>query len=502
MTERAQVVVVGGGVSGLVAAWHLAKAGARVVLFEADEALGGKLRTTSLEGHPLDLGPDAFLTRRPSAKVLCEELGLADDLVAPAASGAGIYVRGRLRPLPAGLALGVPTDLVGLARSGIVAPMAVLRAAADLVLPGKAAPADLLERLDAGGPDPTIARVVGRRLGEDVLWALAAPLLGGINAGDPRQLSFASTAPGLAALAAGKRSLLLACRTAAASAPSAGSSSTPVFLGLRNGLGSLTDALSAACAKAGVELRTNEAVEALAREARTWRAETPHSVVEADGVVLAVPAPVAGRLLEAACPEAAGALEAVPYASVATITLAWPRSAVPDRLRRELRGLEATTRSTDADLAERSDLAPGSGFLVPHPKGALGGLVTAVTFTSTKWPHAVPRELVALRAFVGRHGDERHRHLEDQALIAAVAGEIEAMTGIAAAPTASVLQRWPRSFPQYTSGHQARIARARAALRTKALQIALAGAAYDGIGIPACVDSGAAAALELGDALG
>lgn len=491
------VVVVGAGVAGLVATLRLAKGGTRVVLVEADDTLGGKLRTGALGGRPLDLGPDAFLTRRPAARALCEELGLADELVPPGGSGAALYARGRLRAFPTGLALGVPTDLVSLARSGIVAPGAVLRAAADLVLPGRAAPAQLLERLAQGGPDPTIAEVVGRRLGGDVLDALAGPLLGGINAGDPYELSFASTAPTLAARVAGRRSLLRALQATPRPERAEASTPAPMFLGLRRGFESLVRALETAGVAAGAEIRTASAVTALELDGGRLRLETATGRIEAAGAVLATPAWSAGPLLATVCPAAADALAQIPYASVATCTLAWPRAAVPTRLATELAGL-AGSGGTPAEDG-RAALLPGSGFLVPRVPGA--GLVTAATFTSTKWPHSVPPDLVAMRTSVGRHGDDRHRHLDDDALVAAIAGELAAMTGVTAPPVEAVVQRWPASFPQPTSGHRARVGRARAALASSAPTIVLAGAAYDGIGIPSCVESGETAGAALHDAL-
>lgn len=507
MTHGVDVVVVGGGVAGLVAAWRLS-ADRRVVLLEADDRLGGKLRTGTLVDRPLDLGPDAFLTRRPAAVRLCEELGLAHQLVAPAAGGAALYVRGRLRPLPAGLALGVPTDLAALARSGVVAPADVLRAALDLVLPGTAAPAGLLEGLEAGGPDPTIAEVVGRRLGAGVLDALAGPLLGGINAGDPARLSFAAAAPSLAALAAGRRSLLLALRPAAvptarpAAEGSGPSQRPPLFLGLRQGLGTLAGALEVACRAGGVACRTGTPVTGLSRVGDRFEVTTGEESFQAAGVVLATPAHVAARLLSACCPPAGQALAQIPYASVATCTLAWPVDAVPARLRQDLAALAAPPGPGGQDAGGRARLLPGSGFLVARGPHGHDGLVTAATFTSTKWPHSVPPGLVALRASVGRHGDDRHCHLDDGALAAAVAGELAEMTGIRAAPVEAVVQRWPDSFPQQVSGHRARLARARAALAEATPGIVLAGAAYEGIGIPACIDSAQAAAAALADARG
>ncbi len=526
----ADVVVVGGGVAGLVAALRLAtghphEGGRRVVLVEADDRPGGKLRTGALLGAPLDLGPDAFLTRRPAAVALCQELGLGDDLVPPSAATAAVHARGRLRPLPGGLALGVPTDLGALARSGVVGPAGVARAALDLALPGLAAPAGLLEGLERGGADPTISEVVGRRLGREVVDALAGPLLGGINAGDPDQLSFAAAAPSLAALAAGKRSLLRALRPAAAprrpAAPPAAppgatvASRPPVFLGLRRGLGTLATALAAAARAAGVDLWTAAPATALRRTEGGYALDAGGRTVTARAVVLAVPAHAAATLLGGLCPEATALLGAIPYSSVATCSFAWALDAVPGRVGHELAAIAAARppgpARADGDARAggdaRADLLPGSGFLVARPAGGTGGgrtgrLVTAATFTSTKWPHAVPTGYVAIRASVGRHGDDRHRSLDDDALAAAVAGELAERTGIDAAPADVVVQRWPEAFPQQLTGHAARCARARSALAGAAPGVVLAGAAYGGIGIPACIESGEAAAGALADALG
>lgn len=284
-----RVAVVGGGIAGMAAAWEARRLGHDVVLHEAGDRLGGKLRTSPFCGVPVDEGPDAFLARVPHAVDLCKELGLADQLVAPAEGKAFVWTRGRLRPLPAGLVLGVPTDLVGLARSGILSPAGVLRAGLDLVLPRT--------RFD---DDPSVAEVVSRRFGREASERLVEPLVGGINAGRADRLSLASTAPQLAD-ATRHRSLLLGLRG------TAGSLDGPVFNSLRGGMGVLADRFAAALVEAGVDVRLGSTVSALP---------------DADRVVVALPAGAGAALLDNED------LAAIAHASVALVTLAY-RGAAP-----------------------------------------------------------------------------------------------------------------------------------------------------------------------------
>ena len=484
--------MVGGGVSGLVAARTLAARHA-VVLVEASATTGGKLVTGELRGRRLDLGPDSFLTRGGVAQGLCRELGLEAELAPPATAGAAVLARHKVRPLPAGLVLGIPTDLASLLRSGVVGPLSVLRAAADLLLPATRT---------REGDDPTIAEVVGPRLGRAVLETLVDPLLGGINAGDSRALSFAATAPALAGAVAGKRSLVAALRTTRPAAherdgrstrattfgapassqaehpgepPAPARAAVPPFLGLRDGIGTLAERLADDCTRRGVEIRTATRADMLVRgtgdPGLRWVLGCGDETIEADGVVLAVPAPAAGALVAGLDATLAAECRAITYADVVTVALAWPDSTVPLAILR----------------------TAGSGILVPRPSGRL---VTAVSYTSGKWPGAARAGETVLRVSVGRDGDSRPASLDDDALVLQVRAELSSMLGITAGPLATLVRRWPASLPQYRSGHLDRVRRIEQ--RVAALDaVAVAGAAYAGIGIPACITSGQRAAASV-----
>ena len=425
-----EVQVVGGGITGLATAWYLREAGAAVTLYEAGERLGGKIQTGDLDGVPVELGPDTFLARVPWAVDLCRALGLEDELVAPATGKAYVWTRGRLRPLPSGTVLGVPARLRPLARSGIVSPRGLARAAADLVLPHRPL-----------SDDPSVAEVVGGRFGRDVVDRLVEPLIGGIHAGRADRLSLAAVAPQVAGpAAAGGRSLMRALRKA----PPGGGG--PVFLGLRGGLARLVDRLVERLD--GVDIRLGE----------------PLTDLPPGPVVVTVPAYAAAPLL----PAAAADLRAIEYASVATVTLAYP----PDALRGPL---------------------DGSGFLVPRIDGRL---MTACTWLTSKWPDvaAAAGGRVLLRVSAGRAGDDRALALDDATLAARLHTELEEAMGLRRDPDEAVVTRWPRSFPQYDVGHQARVARIEAALPPGAV---VAGAAYRGVGIAACIQQAQQAAVAV-----
>jgi oxygen-dependent protoporphyrinogen oxidase len=472
---RRRILVAGAGVSGLVAARSLAR-DHEVVLAESDVAVGGKMRTATFRGCPLDLGPDVFITRNPAATELCRELGLGEELIAPATSRAAIWARGSLRPFPPGLALGIPIDLVALLRSGVVSPGAIVRAATDLVPRGPVAPAGLGAGAASPGADVSVGAVVGRRLGREVVETLVDPLLGGINAGDVRQLSFAATAPELAAAIAGRWSLLLALRSHLRAGGPPRKRTSPVFLGLASGLETLGHHLEKECVDRGVEVRTNAPVAALNRGpgGRGWRARIGDDDQAFDAVVLAVPSHAAAGILSGLSPELAVLLRAVPYSGVVTVAFAWPAGVLPD-----------------------SSLAlVGSGVLVPRRHGLLA---TALSLTSSKWPRSAAGEVV-VRAYAGRQGDERALGLDDATLVARLRGEIASILGIDAAPLEVLVQRWPASFPQYVVGHLGRVARIETLVADLG-PLALAGAWARGIGIPACVAGAENAATAIRDAL-
>jgi len=471
------VAVVGGGIAGLAAAWELVGAApeARVIVFEGEARYGGKLRTEAFAGRDVDLGPDAFVARRPEAVTLCAELGLADELVAPGTRQAYVWARGRLRLLPAGLALGVPTRLGPLARSGICSPAGLVRPALDLLRRAHGAtPAGS----PAPGSDAAVGEVVSRRLGREVTTRLAGPLIGGIHAGTVDTMSTAAVFPAL--LEADRRpgSLMRALRTtmapAAPAAPGAGGGeAAPVFLTLRGGLGRLVDTLTAALEERGVELRRGAPVRELARAAsgsdRAWTIRTDADEESVDGVVVAVPATAAAALMRPLDASLADALAAITYSSVTLVTLRLADDAVPRPL-------------------------DGSGFLVPRGIGpGPAPLLTACTWLTSKWPELRRPGDVLVRASVGRADDHRHDGLDDEELVGRCVAELGPMMGVRGSPLEAVVTRWPEAFPQYTVGHLERVAAMETAMAGLPA-LALAGAAFHGVGIPACVGSGRRAA--------
>ena len=504
------VAVVGGGISGLAAARVLA--GARlaspelrtgsgrqdgrpdieIVLLESDDRLGGKILSGEFRGRSVDFGPDNFLTRNQSVTELCDQLGIGDDLVAPATSSASVVARGRLHPLPAGLILGLPPDLVALARSRIVSGRGLARAALDLLALGAPISASSLGlspeqavnghtgggaagARDPGGPEWSAASILESRLGRELVERLVDPLLGGINAGGLDQLSLVVVAPQVARALVGHRSVTHALRLLARSTPKPSSTSTkprPFFLGMRGGLGRMVEALVADLQDRGVQLRRSTAVTALRRAKDRYELETATGTIVADGVVIAAPGYVAARLLVDTAPVAAAELGSIPHSSVALVTLAWPCDALPG-------------------------LAKASGFLVPRCEG---GIITGCTYLSAKWPHAAAAGEVVVRASTGRYGDERPSSMSDSELVEAVLGDLRKLIGAQIPPLASHVQRWPRAFPQYLPGHLRKIERARAAL-SELPAVELAGPSLGGIGIPACLTTGERAAAEVRDRL-
>jgi protoporphyrinogen/coproporphyrinogen III oxidase len=457
--QGSHVAVVGGGISGLAAAERLGRAGVRVTVLESGSRVGGKLATGELAGVVLDVGAEAVLARRPEAVALAERCGLADRVVNPAAAGAYVWTRGHLRPLPRGTLLGIPGDLRDLARSRVLALHELLRLPLDHVLPGTPLEGDV-----------ALGTYVAHRLGRGVTERLVEPLLGGIYAGHADQISLEAALPELhARLVSGAGGSLL--DAVAALVPPA--SDAPVFASLKGGLGTLPAAVALA---SGAEVRTGSTVRGLARRARGWRltigATEDETTVDVDGVVVAVPATPAARLLAVVAPGAGAALPGVPYASVALVTYAFRRGDLPA-------------------------LQPGTGFLVPPVEHRV---VKASTFCSTKWgwlARAAP-DLVFVRVSVGRYGEEADLQRDDADLAAAGLADLGAALGWGGGrgvplPVDVRVDRWGGALPQYLVGHRSRVERVRAAVAEQPA-LAVCGAAYDGVGVPACIASGIAAA--------
>ncbi|MFI8104912.1 protoporphyrinogen oxidase [Streptomyces sp. NPDC086023] len=452
-----RVVVIGGGISGLAAAHRLTGEGVRVTLLEAGDRLGGKLYAGELAGAPVDLGAESLLARRPEAVELARAVGLGDALQPPATATAALWTRGTLLPMPRGHVMGATADVGLLRASGLLSEEGLARVARDAELP----PTEV-------GEDIGVGEYVAARAGRELVDRLVEPLLGGVYAGDAYRVSLRAAVPKLYEAARTHRTLAESVRAVqgdAATTTLIGAAATgPVFQGLAGGVGRLPLAVADAVRTAGADVRTGTPAAALDRlPDGGWRVTTAGGeALTADAVLLAVPAGPAARLLRTAAPAAAGELDAVEYASMALVTLAFRRTDLPPAV-------------------------TGSGFLVPHTEGRT---IKASTFSSNKWAWSAEADpdLFLLRTSVGRHGDEADLKREDAELVDVSLADLGAAVGLAARPVASTVTRWDGGLPQYPVGHLARVSRIRAAVAAVP-GLAVCGAVYDGVGVPACIAS-------------
>jgi protoporphyrinogen/coproporphyrinogen III oxidase len=439
-----RIVVIGGGITGLTAAYQVRQnlPQATITLFESDTYLGGKIRSSPFAGHDsIDEGADAFLTRIPHAITLADELGLTDQLTSPAVSSANVWFNG-MHAIPEGLLLGVPTDLAKLARSRLISWPAKLRAGLEPILPATGVGAD------------SVGRLIRKRFGKQVHERLVDPLVGSIYAADTDRFSLAGV-PQILDLAAHNRSLLIGARRARRKAPPM---TGPIFAAPLGGMSQLTGVLAQYLRSNGVSICLDQAAERLEPTKDGWQVNDK----VADGVIVATPAKLAAPLIANVSAEAAAALGRFDHAGVVMITLAvdakdWP-----------------------------SHLTDRSGYLVPKP---VQQWVTAVSFASTKWAHWANQNSVILRVSLGRDGRDLTGET-DQALLAATLVELSRHLGFQINPTEHRITRWPLAFPQYRPGHAQNVTAIDLALERDAPGVFLAGASYRGIGIPACIADG------------
>ena len=492
-----RVVVVGGGIAGLTAAYrllHPVDAGTSVpgvVLIDGAERLGGKILTTPFAGRPVDEGADAFLLRVPWAAELCDELGITDERISPAVGGASVMHRGRrgpqLTPLPDGLAGGVPTRLGPLVRSPLLGPVGTLRAAADYVLP---------RRFTTCRPDTSVGDIVRTRLGAAVASQVVDPLLGSISAGNIDRLEAATSAPILGQALGRSRSLMRGLRCVQPAPVAGATGPAPIFGSFDAGMGRLVIALAQRLD--GCILRLGETVQAIRRPGTRFAVDTGSEALDADAVIIAAPAYGAAEMLPTA-PHAAGLLAQITYASVAVVTL-----------------------SVRPDVIEAPREA---GFLVAREAG---WLATACSYGSAKWPQwssggglddgsngdcddggdadnnggTGGAGNIVLRVSVGRDDDDRHAWLEDAELCRTVLAELSSLPPLRGlsdpgAITAWRISRWPRALPQYRPGHGQLVDRIEETLAREMPGVVLTGAAYRGLGIPACIRQGNEAAAAV-----
>jgi oxygen-dependent protoporphyrinogen oxidase len=453
------VIVIGGGLAGLASARRLARAypQAEVTLIEAAFHLGGKVLTETIDGFVIEAGPEAMVTSRPRAIALCQELGLGDQLISPlAGAGTRIWHRGRLHALPEGMSGMVPTRPGPLARSGLFSPLGKLRMALEPVVPPR-----------RGDGDETVRAFVERRLGREAYQRLVEPLVGGIHAGDPGQLSLAATMPHLRALEARHGGLVLgmvAHRKDGAGQPRGGSP----FVSLAEGLSVLIEALERDLATSGVHVRLGSRVTALAPDgAGGYQVGLASGEwVMADAVVSAVPPPIAAGVVAGLDPWLAEQLRGIPHGSVVTVALGY--------------------RAGDA-----TEVPSMSGYLVPLAEARP---VRACTIVSNKWLGRVPDGAALFRLSLGGAGRESVVDLDDDALVGIARAELDAVLGVASSPVVARVYRWREAMPQYVLGHRERVAAMEARIAARWPRLALAGGAWHGAGMADTIESGERAA--------
>jgi oxygen-dependent protoporphyrinogen oxidase len=449
------VAVVGGGVSGLTAAYRLrCQLGdsATITILEAGDTLGGKLRTVELAGQRYDVGAEAFLARRPEAIALVDELGLRGELTHPTPARSTVRAGGQQVGMPGGTVMGVPGSVEAVA--GILSAEGRRHVAAEPGLPP----------LSFDG-DVALGGLLRSRYGDELVDRLVDPLLGGVYAGGADGLGLRATVPGLAsALDAGAGSLT----SAAASLLPASPSSSPVFGTLTGGLGTLIDRLVEV---AKPDVRLGEPVRALRQTPQGWRVELVAGAVDVDAVLLAVPAPAARKLLQDVAPTASAALSQVELASMAVVALALPPG---------------------------TELPNASGALIGarerYPDGTPLA-AKAFTYSSRKWAH-LDGGPVLVRGSVGRFGEPGALRADDDELVRLVRADLAELTGVTATPLDVRVTRWGGGLPQYGVGHLDVVDRVERAV-AEVPGLAIAGAALHGVGVPACIATAGRAASRI-----
>ncbi|MDB5083544.1 MAG: protoporphyrinogen oxidase [Bacilli bacterium] len=465
--ELYQVAIIGGGITGLSAAYYIEKRirenglNARCVLLEADSQLGGKVQTKKRDGFVMEKGPDSFLARKRAAVNLIRELGMEQDLVGTNPAGRKSYIlhKGELHRIPAGLSIGVPTQFVPFATTKLLSMAGKVRAGFDLLLP----------RGLSG--DQSLGQFLERRLGKEVVDRIAEPLLAGIYAGDLRKLSLRATFPQYETLERKYGSLIrgMLAQAKAEKTPaqneqggvSEGGSVLPqsAFLSLKGGLSQLVNRLAESLQL--TDIHTLAKVESIEICPEGYRVNVQNGdPVAADAVVLTAPAyevaKVLGNTMEA------DPLEKIPYVSVATVILAYPQD-------------------------EFNFPLAGSGFVVPRSEGRT---ITACTWVSNKWLHTAPPGHVLIRCYVGRSGDESIVDESDEEIIKRVRHDLAEVMQIQSEPLFSLVTRWKQAMPQYTVGHLDRIEAFRDKAAAKHPGLFFGGAGFTGLGIPDCIVQG------------
>ena len=456
-----RIAIVGGGISGLAAAFALEerrRAGEALefVVYESSPRFGGVLFTEQVEGCLIEAGPDSFLTEKPWAADLCRRLGIEDQLIGSNDADRKTYilVKGKLVPMPDGLMFMVPTQLSPAILSSLFSPATKLRVAREWWYPAR-----------VSNGDESVAALVERHYGAEMVDRLADPLLAGVYGGEAAQLSVRAVLPRFVEMESKYgslgRGMLAARKNVKRSLPA-----PSIFSSLKGGMQQLGEALVARLPAEA--LRANSPVQAVQRQDRGWVVSAGYASDQFDAVIVATPASAAAVLLEIASAELASELRAISYSSSVTVALGF-------------------------DQNVRVALPPGFGFLVPRREGKR---LLAATFVHNKFPHRAPKDRALLRCFLGGSRDEQVLQLTDENILNIVRDELRQILGVKADPLFTRLYRWKGAMAQYTVGHLERLQRIEGLVKPLP-GLALAGNAYRGIGVPDCIRSGEAAVQQV-----
>ncbi|MEW9701305.1 protoporphyrinogen oxidase [Paenibacillus sp. SI8] len=471
------IVVIGGGITGLTAAYELHKQFAatnesiQITLIEKSPTLGGAIQTSKRDGFIIEKGPDSFLSRKPSVLTLSKELGLLGDLtrLSATASKSFIFLKGRLHPMPAGLAMGIPTQVKPFISTSLLSLPGKTRAALDFFLPRKPVYVD-----------ESLGDLIERRLGSEVTERLVSPVLAGIYAGDLHMLSTAATFPQLLEMENKHRSLILGMlasrKNQQTPPPHAGGVELPphlrgsMFLTYKGGLYTLVERLKEVLERSGVRIRLNQSVVSLSRQWEGYEIRLADGeVLQADGIIMAAPAEQAVHMIHGASQRLTRKLGQIPSASVANVVMAF-------------------------DQAQFSKPLQGSGVVVPRQEGLH---VTACTWTSAKWQHTAPEGKVLVRVYIGHFKDQTHQQLADHELIEVANRDLNHITGEKVTPLFTELTRHSEAMSQYLVGHLERLQEMEEELQAHFPDMIVAGRSFRGVGIPDCIAQGSKAAERL-----
>ncbi len=463
-----RIAIIGGGISGLSAAYALEKqrgAGSAIwyELFESSPRLGGVLVTDQVDGCQIEAGPDSFLTEKPWASDLCRELGLGDQLVGSNDADRKTYilVKGRLVEIPDGLMFMVPTKILPTLLSPLFSPATKLKMAQEWFHPPR-----------KGEADETVASLVERHYGAEMVDRLADPLLSGVYGGEATQLSVRAVLPRFAEMEAKYGSLGRAMLAARRKTPQATKGAArPLFTSLKGGMQQMVDTIVSRLP--GSVLHTGTPVQAIQQRDGGWLVSAGFHSDHFDAVIVAVPTPVASGLIRMTVPELATELDGVDYTSSVTMNLGY-------------------------DGSLRSALPPGFGFLVPRSEGKR---MMAATFVHNKFPHRASVQRALLRCFIGGARNEALMQAPDEEIVRVICDELRQIIGLKAEPLFTRIYRWNGAMAQYRVGHLERLQRIDQLLAGLP-GLALAGNGYRGIGVPDCVRSGTEASRKCLTAVG